>query len=310
MPRMCYENHRFRDSTLSVITVANEIISEYMEQELDLTLRQVYYQLIARDLLPESWRDPISGTKNTEKNYGKLGSILANARLAGLLDWEAIVDRGRRSYSNSHWGSPQEIVETCAEQFQLDTRATQENYIEVWVEKEALLGVIESVCREQDVPFFACKGYVSVSAMWQGAQRFYTENRRGKQGIILHLGDHDPSGIDMTRDIQDRMDIFEADVDVQRIALNMDQIEELNPPPSPAKITDSRYETYRNEFGDDSWELDALDPRTIQNLINTSIIELTNQEKRNILLQEQQEGRDHLEMITNEWNNVIDFLEK
>lgn len=78
--------------------------------------------------------------------------------------------------------------------------------------------------------------------------------------VILHLGDHDPSGIDMTRDISDRLELFGADVEVKRIALNWDQIDEFTPPPNPAKLSDSRAGAYIAEYGDESWELDALEP--------------------------------------------------
>lgn len=85
---------------------------------------------------------------------------------------------------------------------------------------------------------------------------------------MIHLGDHDPSGIDMTRDNFKRLSMFAGrEVTVERIALNWDQVEEYDPPPNPAKMTDSRYEGYRSAYGDDSWELDALDPRVIQQLI-------------------------------------------
>jgi hypothetical protein len=84
----------------------------------------------------------------------------------------------------------------------LDTRRNQEYYIEVWIEKDALLGILETICKKLDVPYFSCRGYVSQSSMWEAAQRFRENDR---EGILLHLGDHDPSGIDMSRDIQERL---------------------------------------------------------------------------------------------------------
>jgi len=94
----------------------------------------------------------------------------------------------------------------------------------------------------------------------------------GQRPIVFHLGDHDPSGIDMTRDNRDRLSLFAGvDITVVRLALNMEQIERYRPPPNPAKVTDSRFEAYQREYGDESWELDALNPEVIHNLIENNV---------------------------------------
>ena len=96
---------------------------------------------------------------------------------------------------------------------------------------------------------------------------------------ILHLGDHDPSGIDMTRDNAERLaDVFGGDVELKRIALNMDQIDEYAPPPNPAKVTDSRFEQYLLMYGAESWELDALEPSVINELIVNEVALLRDDE--------------------------------
>lgn len=99
--------------------------------------------------------------------------------------------------------------------------------------------------------------------MWSAAQRFISQDYRDNR-VIIHLGDHDPSGIDMTRDIQERLQMFGADVYVKRVALTMNQIGTYNPPPNPAKITDSRASKYIDEYSNESWELDALEIRLPQ----------------------------------------------
>ena len=101
------------------------------------------------------------------------------------------------------------------------------------------------------------------------------ENEGKQEAFIIHLGDHDPSGIDMTRDIQERMDLFGADVTVDRIALTWEQIELYNPPTNPTKLTDSRATGYIKEYGYDCWELDALEPRVIEQLIIDTVMNLT-----------------------------------
>ena len=207
-----------------------------------------------------------------------MGSIINDARLAGLIDWEAIVDRTRNIRSNSHWESPKEIIDACAKQYRIDRWEHQPVRIEAWIEKDALIGVIERICTNVDIAHFSCRGYVSQSEMWSASQRLLRHINDGQKIIILHLGDHDPSGIDMTRDIDDRLrmfidgieDYFEV-VEVKRIALNMDQVRQYNPPPNPAKTTDSRYASYIRKYGAESWELDALEPSVLAGLIEDEV---------------------------------------
>jgi len=266
MPRIPYIYKKFRDSTWTIIQVANEILEEYIEQGFDLTLRQLYYQFVARDILP-----------NTEQSYNNLGNIINNSRLAGLTDWEYIVDRTRNIRKNPHWDSPAEIVKGCSEQFMIDKWINQENRIEVWIEKDALVGVISGICHQLDIPYFSCRGYTSQSEMWSASQRLIKWEKEGYNTYILHLGDHDPSGIDMTRDIEDRLHLFRSRVEIKRIALNMDQIERYSPPPNPAKVTDSRAPDYVSKYGIFSWELDALEPRDIVDLIRNNVSPLCDQ---------------------------------
>lgn len=280
-----YCNLNLRAKTLKIIETANSIIEEYMNEGYDLTLRQLYYQFVARDIIP-----------NTQREYKKLGMAINNGRLAGLIDWSSIVDRTRRFLLNPHWDDPEEIIRDTADWYARDTRETQTTYIEVWVEKDALIGVIEKACDPLDVGYLSCRGFVSQSAMYRAAQRLRCKERK-QETLIIHLGDHDPSGVDMTRDIQDRLQMFGSSVDVKRIALNMNQIEEYNPPPNYAKSTDSRYADYKNKYGDESWELDALDPRIITNLIVNYINRFTDDLLRQAIIDEQEEERIVIEKI-------------
>lgn len=313
MPEICYVPKRFRNATLGIIVKANTIIAEYQKQGFRLTLRQIYYQMIARDLFPESWIDPVYNarhglppdTKNTLKNYKRLGDILNDGRLAGLIDWEAIEDRTRALQSNAHWDSPGQIVRACAQQFQYDLWGDQDYYCEVWIEKEALAGVIEGVCNELDVSFFACKGYTSQSEMWVASQRLAEKENEGRETVIFHLGDHDPSGIDMTRDITDRLEMFGSTVDIRRIALSMEQIDEYGPPPNPAKTTDARFEKYCQEFGDDSWELDALEPRVLVDLIRTEVERVRDEERWDAQVERQEQAQEELQLVAKQWNRVV-----
>ena len=255
----------FKAPSLAIIAAANEIIDEYRAQGFVLTLRQLYYQFVARDLLP-----------NTTQSYKRLGAIINDARLAGLIDWLAIEDRTRNLEEHFHFTGPRHAIETIRDQYHIDMWANQDKRVEVWIEKEALVGVIAEICDNNDVPYFACRGYVSQSEQWRAGMRGRARYSAQQDTVVLHFGDHDPSGIDMTRDNQDRLRLFagyEGQPTVIRLALNMAQIEELNPPANPAKMTDSRFETYAAEFGTESWELDALEPAYIVNLIEQGINE-------------------------------------
>jgi hypothetical protein len=269
MPKIAYIDKRFGDAALSVIYQANEIIHEYQQQGFSLTLRQLYYQFVSRDIIP-----------NKQSEYKKLGLIINNARLAGYIDWDAIEDRTRNLRRVPTWDSPNDILRTAANSFKIDLWENQENYVEVWIEKDALVGVIEPICNKLRVPFFACRGYSSQSEQWEAGQRLIRRIDNGKIAHILHLGDHDPSGIDMTRDNEERLRMFIAhhsDPDafnVHRLALNMDQVRKHKPPPNPAKSTDTRFASYENLYGNESWELDALEPKLISELIRHNVNDL------------------------------------
>lgn len=288
----------FHGSSLRLIQQANEIIGDYARQGFTLTLRQLYYQFVSRAIIP-----------NTERSYSRLGSVINDARLAGLIDWNAIEDRTRNLMKVSEWGSPSEIVGACAAQYAENLWDGQPFRPEVWIEKEALIGVVEGICNELRVPYFACRGYTSQSEAYVAGKRMLRYRRAGHTPIVLHFGDHDPSGIDMTRDNDDRLSMFAgAPVEVRRLALNMDQIERYNPPPNPAKVTDSRFEDYQRRFGDESWELDALDPQAIVELVRGEVEGLIDRDIWDAAKAREDSNKAHLELVSGRWDDVSDFL--
>ncbi len=271
----------FGTSSLIVIDQANDIIETYLEQGYDLTLRQLYYQFVSRDLI-----------ENTQKSYKRLGSIINDARLAGLVSWEAIEDRTRNVNSPSTWDSPESIIDTAARSYREDKWRLQDIVPEIWVEKEALSGVVDVVGRAEQVSTLACRGYMSQSEMWQASVRFREYIDRGQIPIILHIGDHDPSGIDMTRDNADRLRLLtEYPIEVRRLALNMDQVEQYDPPPNPAKLTDSRCAEYIKKYGRSSWELDALEPDVLVELLTREVEGLRDPYLWTQAVQDQEENR-------------------
>lgn len=319
MPRIRFETKTFRRTSLEMIERALVIIDDFKELGFILTLRQLYYQFISRDQFPEDkrykwtgskWvRDP-NGTKNCLPNYKWLTSLISDARLGGIIDWNDIEDRVRNLQVFSSWDSPEQITEEASRAFQLDLWKNQNHYLECWVEKEALIGVISRSCSKWRVNHIACKGYMSLSEIWDaGWNRIREKKSEGKQVTVIHLGDHDPSGIDMTRDIEARMNLFARDeIDILRIALNMNQIEEYSPPPSPAKETDSRFNDYVEKFGEDSWELDALPPNVIADLIEKEILDRLDLELWKREVEEEKEGKETLKQMSDNFEAIQGFL--
>jgi len=297
MPKILYRVKRFREATLQMIREANRIIEEYIADGYTLTVRQLHYQFVSRDLYA-----------NTQKNYDRLGGVISDARLAGLVDWNAIEDRTRAVATRPHWSDPGDIVKACASQFAIDKWKRQTHYVEVWVEKEALAGVFERVCRRNDVSWLACRGYISQSEMWRAAGRF--RDAASKECLILHFGDHDPSGLDMTRDIRDRLNLFRAGhVEVRRVALNFDQVQQYNPPPNFAKTTDSRFANYQQVYGDESWELDALEPKVLVQLVDDALSAVRDGDTWLEDAEEEQLHRRDLRQVADYWQEAVDYVE-
>jgi len=292
-----YISKRFTTQSLQTIETANNIIAEYSAQGFDLTLRQLYYQFVARGVIP-----------NNERQYKRLGNLVSDARLAGLIDWACIVDRTRVVRRQSTWNSPADIIASCASQYRIDKWQFQAWRPFVWVEKEALAGILRPVCEKWNVPYLACRGYVSQSAMYRTALEMLTVSTAGQKPIILYLGDHDPSGIDMTRDVLERQHLFEGAEKVVRLALNMDQVEELAPPPNPAKVSDSRASEYIARYGPESWELDALEPTYIARLIEEAVLGYMERDLFEAAIRREAEQRRQLKMAATSWEAIVDSL--
>lgn len=305
MPKIKYQEINLSEKSLALIDVCNRIIREYTAAGYILTLRQLYYQLVSRDIIP-----------NKQSEYKRVGSIVNDGRLAGLIDWSAMEDRTREVKSISHWGSPEEIVAAVAEQYAIDKWDTQTVRPEIWIEKDALVGVAKRICDELDIAYFSCRGYTSQSEMWGAAQRFIKHAKNGQKTHVIHLGDHDPSGIDMSRDIEDRIKMFmRAHVgtalkfEFTRIALNRDQIDQYKPPPNPAKSTDSRFQGYMDVHGDESWELDALDPQVLSDLIRAKVDELRDDVEYDEKVRQEVAEKEQLAKVSTNWDEVAEFVE-
>jgi hypothetical protein len=230
-----FTERRFQKSTLVKIEQANAIIGDYLPRGFRLTIRQLHYQFVARGLY-----------ENTERSYKNLINTMRDARLAGLVDWAAIEDRTRTLQGGrGGWDGPADFIADMIEQYADDWWQGQPYRPEVWIEKAALLGVIEDVCERYGVRYYASRGDDSKSPSYDAGKRFARILDQGQIPLVLHLADHDPKGVHFTPFIREELAMFAgADIEVRRLALTMEQVEEHNPPPNFAKETDTLYARY------------------------------------------------------------------
>ncbi len=271
----------FRRTSLHTIQLCNKIIDEYLAAGLRLTLRQLYYQLVTTNAI-----------KNEEKSYKHLSTLVSDARLDGRMDWNAIEDRVRQPRMASEFNDLGELVDAAVASYRLPRWKGQKYYAELWVEKDALAGVLTPLSRQFHVTLMVNRGYSSQTAMYEAGKRFL--EHADVKPILFYLGDHDPSGEDMVRDIEERLVMFGVkDIDVRKIALTMTQIKKYNPPPNPAKISDPRAKAYIAQHGNSSWEVDALPPKILNALVIkafTSIIDKPKMDK--IKAQEERDKKE------------------
>lgn len=286
-----YRQDNLSASTLATIERINEVLTDAARDNVRMTLRQVYYKFVKNNWVP-----------NHDREYKKLGTALDSGRMNGLISWTAIEDMNRSLYGTNTQAAPEALLEGLDNKFHLDLWADQQWRPEVWVEKLGMLNVVSDICRQLRVDFFACKGYNSQTEAWKAGQRMAGYIHKGQRPIVFHLGDHDPSGLDMTRDNRDRLEIFAGvPITVVRLALNRDQIEDLGPsrcPPNPAKLTDSRSDGYIAEHGYSSWEVDALEPTFIRQLIDSNVSRLRDEALWGEALAREVAGKEWLRTIS------------
>ncbi len=271
-------------SVSGIFEACDKILEEYEEMGIKVTLRQLYYDLVAAGIIP-----------NDTNVYNKLGNLLVDGRYVGRIDWDCVEDRGRLPTIWQDWENPTDLLDDAINSYRLPRWSDQKYYVEVFTEKDALTNIVKPVTMKHHVGFCYNKGYSSASAMYGLSRRIMEKINEGKEVILLYLGDHDPSGMDMIRDIRDRVEEFltqgedtcEPNFKVVPIALTMEQIKEFNPPPNPAKISDPRAKWYISEFGDKSWEVEALKPNVMIKLVEDKIKEYIDMDKYNVWLKKE-----------------------
>lgn len=196
-----------------VVEHIKEIVNDYRQQGYVLTLRQLHYQLVTKNWII-----------NHTTAYKKLGNILDDCRYAGIIDWDAIEDRGRIPWIPYSVDSVEEAWQDTIDQYRRDRQEGQENIVELWTEKDALAGILRRSTSKFHVKLVVNKGYTSSSAIYTAYERIVEQLCKGKRVTILYFGDHDPSGLDMVRDIQERLMFFLVKGDKLK---NNDEFQEL-----------------------------------------------------------------------------------
>ena len=246
---------QFRLKTLAIIQKANEIISQYA---MPLTVRQIYYRFVGEQLI-----------ENSLKSYKSLANILCEAREQGYIHYSKIIDRNREPIKSSSWSSPKSFFDTVKESYRKDINENQPNFIEVWIEKQALTGVFEPITIKYDLTLCVGRGYPSLSALYEASKRLKNTD---KDIHILYFGDFDPSGEDIYRDIQARLsNLFSINATFEKVSLTAADITQYNLPPAPAKRTDTRAIGFIQTHGDMAVELDALPPDVLTQKIISSV---------------------------------------
>lgn len=293
--KRCYIPKTFYKKTAELLAECDSLCTMYARKGYTLTLRQLFYQLVATNRI-----------ENTVREYKNLGVVVTDGRYAGVLDWEHITDRVRVIQQTPRWESVEDLLIATADQFNIDTWATQPYRPEVWIEKDALIELAKEACDAFDIPFVAVKAYNSASAMWEATKRFREYVRSGQRPLILHLGDHDYTGDDCSRFLQERMELMTGSpVELRRLALNIDQIEKYELPPQPGKHSDPRFKGYFAKHSTtDVWELDALAPDIIVKIIEDGIRSVLDPELRQVFVAEAAMGRNQLRKTAKNWEHV------
>lgn len=346
-----------------VISHIKQIVSAYKAEGYVLTLRQLHYQLVSRNWIV-----------NHDSAYKKLGDILDDCRYSGVIDWNMIEDRGRRPYIEYAVRDIEHALQDTVDQYKLDRQTGQTNCVELWTEKDALSGIFSRTTDKYHIRLVVNKGYTSSSALYRAYERIVRQLNSGNKVTILYFGDHDPSGLDMVRDIRERLMFFLCNGDglssgdfdekmlewwndnehniytlldkdllsdkffkeynkgddlseesaqefeaarrrlyieenelfrVNHIGLTMEQIKQYKLPANPTKLTDSRASGYIAKYGKTSWEVDALSPEQLTDLVEQHIQEEIDIQQFTEMIKLENEQIEKLRGIIDNLENIL-----
>lgn len=279
-------------------------VTEDLKDYWPLTLRQIYYRLVAAGHI-----------QNNRSQYNMLSKLLKWMRIDDRLPWDVLEDRSRRMSGKRGFESVETFLDQEMDNFlQGYTRCLvqgQDKYIEVWVEKDALMRLFEQTVYPYCMRSVVCKGYQSVTFIADFYKRAEDAIMKGQKPVVLYFGDLDPSGVQMleatVETLEDELDLY--GVEFKRVGLNPEHIRLYNLPSDPdaAKVTDPRYRQYAAKYGTVAVELDAVHPAQLKKMIKKAVeseldMDLFEAQK------EKEEGDE--EFIENLRDEVMDFVEE
>lgn len=251
-----------------VVEKTNGVIDHFPDWR--LTVRQIFYRLVS---------PPHQIIPNTRSSYNVFNKILTKARTVGDVNWERIEDSGQEELK---WGynivasSPKGYVQWLFNKIEAEDHwvyfwKDQSQYIEVWVEKKALSPFFASVCESYQVAVLPLRGNSSFTSIMEAIEHRFPYN---KPTVILLFTDHDPSGLNIPKELGERFkeyDRHDLDISIKRIALTSDQVKQFNLAPNPTKRSDSKSPSYFDTYGETCWELDAIPPNDLEKIISQAI---------------------------------------
>jgi hypothetical protein len=235
---------------------------EILEEESPMTIRQLFYRLVSMGAL-----------ENRRNDYVKVSRIMTIARNDGRVDWDAIVDRSRPDYMPTVWDDAAEYAAAVSSSYRKDYWSTQPVLVEIWVEKDAIVGSIQPLTRELGVRVRPGKGFQSTTKVHEIVGLF---KRTGRPIFVYYLGDHDPSGRcaedELHQRVMSQLPALKAEVfHMTRLAIHAKDIRKFNLPPLKVKTSDSRSESFIAEHGTQCVELDALPVNELRSRIRGTV---------------------------------------
>jgi hypothetical protein len=242
--------------------VLEEAILEIVEERAPITVRGVCYPLFSiHHLIPDMSVDSAK----------KISRIMTEMREAGTLDWTRIVDAGRAVERAGTWGDPSAIIRAAVKTYRRDNWQDQRTIVEVWSEKGTVQGVLAPVLDELGVTFRVMKGFGSFTSVMQAAEDSAVLAKH-QRTVALYLGDWDPSGLYMSeRDLPKRLERYGSWWQLRRIALVQEDTRQLPSFDVASKSKDARHRWFVESFGQQCWELDAMNPNDLRARVRNEI---------------------------------------
>jgi hypothetical protein len=261
MAKIKLEDRTIHKKSMNIINAAN-IYLDSLPAGVGVSVRHVYYKLVGTYF------------PNTNEQYAKFTTLMRNARMAGLVDWDRIVDNTRGLTMQTTWDHPQQLFNALVPSWRMDLWTTQPTRVVVAYEKDAMTPIIAAPCLDLRVPYVSLRGFSSITEIRNMADTFKRWQQRGQDVTILFLGDLDPSGIEIPKKLAEYLELFCGfQVPVVRIGVTKDQIDELDMTHTKmtVKRTDTRAPAFKAEHGHWAYELDTLPYDYVQTLVRDAI---------------------------------------